>query len=156
MNVVKFVWIFWEKIPFLVTHFLRIAHINRPKAPFFTKHTFHTHPKMFVAYVCASLSELGCDVLTPSHITSIDVLPFPLWHLIFGYSSLVEFHGSGGCHRNSLGQFALIQTLELFFLLFDGGASPCISVTSASLVMMPLAGSTSDTFSAKSHFTISK
>ena len=56
-------------------------YINRPKAPFITKPTFHTHHKMFVAYVCASLKELGCDVLTPGNITSIDALaisPFPL------------------------------------------------------------------------------
>ena len=89
-------------------------YINRPKTPFITKPTFHAHPEMFAAYMCASLSELGHDVLTPGHITSIDTLaisPFALQHLIFGYSSLVKSHSGGQSHENSLGQFALIQTL---------------------------------------------
>ena len=50
----------------------------------------------------------------------------------------------------------LSRPWELVFLLFDGGTSPRILVTSASLVTMPLASSTSDTFSAKSCLTVSK
>ena len=50
----------------------------------------------------------------------------------------------------------LSRPWELVFLLFDGCASPHISATSASLVMVPLAGSTSDMFSAKSHSTVSR
>ena len=75
-----------------------------------------THPPRCLWCMCVlGLSELGCDVLTPGHITSIDTLaisPFPLQHLIFGYSSLVKSYSGGGSHGNHLGQFALIRTLR--------------------------------------------